>query len=297
MRTKRIIKILIICVLLSVFGCGVLNALMQHDDYNNSKAKSEIGEKADVTKPADDIWHGKEAVPEYKCETEVYQKDFVEKEKDSLDHKMESDMGSELDIFLVYYALLAEYERVMKDMSYTEEQWDSDVYDQVKRYIGKKQLYYCIKDLTGDGKPELILGVKRERELEILDTIYEAGYDPFIIYAYDGSGIRRAGISEEYIMTIYKNGVIGLISGGVDMHFMYKQIEENEVSAKSLDIIVERQIAREEPYYYKYKMENGEYVYGEYEELSEEEFYKIRNQYTAEKEELNWRPVDGFYFS
>ena len=81
------------------------------------------------------------------------------------------------------------------------------------------------------------------------------------------------------------------------MHFMYKQIEENEVSAKSLDIIVERQIAREEPYYYKYKMENGEYVYGEYEELSEEEFYKIRNQYTAEKEELNWRPVDGFYFS
>lgn len=45
MRTKRIIKILIICVLLSVFGCGVLNALMQHDDYNNSKAKSEIGRK------------------------------------------------------------------------------------------------------------------------------------------------------------------------------------------------------------------------------------------------------------
>ncbi len=68
MRTNRIIKILMICVSLSVFGCGVLNAPMQHDDYNNSNAKSEIREKAEVTKPADDIGHGKEAVPEYKLE-------------------------------------------------------------------------------------------------------------------------------------------------------------------------------------------------------------------------------------
>lgn len=196
-----------------------------------------------------------------------------------------------------YYELLAEYERIMEDMSYTEEQWGSDIYDHVKRYIGEKQLYYCIKDLAGDGKPELILGVMREEELEISDTIYEAGYEPFIIYACDGSEIYWAGISEEYIMTIYKNGIIELISSGVDMHFMYQQIEKGEVSAKSLDIIVQRQITDEEPYYYKYKMENGEYVYGKYEELSREEFYKIRNQYTAEKEELEWRPVDGFYVS
>ncbi|MBD5503353.1 MAG: hypothetical protein HDR09_06300 [Lachnospiraceae bacterium] len=96
-------------------------------------------------------------------------------------------------------------------------------------------------------------------------------------------------------MTIYKGGVVELLSGGVDTHFMYEQIEKDEVFEKTLDTIVCRQIKDEEPYYYKYKMENGKYVDGEYEELSEDEFYNIRNQYTAVKEELEWKPVEGFW--
>ena len=196
---------------------------------------------------------------------------------------------------VVYQDLLSEYERVMKDTTYTEEQWSANIYDHVKRYIGKEELYYCVKDLVGDGKPELILGTMREGEYEILGTVYEEGCEPFIIYTYDDAGAKWVSISEEYIMTIYKGGVVELISGGVDTHFMYEQIEKDEVFEKTLDTIVCRQIKDEEPYYYKYKMENGKYVDGEYEELSEDEFYNIRNQYTAVKEELEWKPVEGFW--
>lgn len=196
---------------------------------------------------------------------------------------------------VVYQELLSEYERVMKDTTYTEEQWGDNIYDYIKRCIGKTQLYYCIKDLVGDGKPELILGTMREGEYEILGTVYEEGCEPFIIYTYNDEGTHWASISEEYIMTIYKGGVVELISEGVDTHFMYEQIEKDEVFEKTLDTIVCRQIKDEEPYYYKYKMENGKYVDGEYEELSEDEFYNIRNQYTAVKEELEWKLVEGFW--
>ena len=196
---------------------------------------------------------------------------------------------------VVYQDLLSEYERVMKDTTYTEEQWSANIYDHVKRYIGEEKLYYCVKDLAGDAKPELILGVMRKKEFEISGKRYANECEPFIIYTYNDEGTHWASISEEYIMTIYKGGVVELISGGVDTHFMYEQIEKDEVFEKTLDTIVRRQIKDEEPYYYKYKMENGKYVDGEYEELSEDEFYNIRNQYTAVKEELEWKPVEGFW--
>ena len=43
---------------------------------------------------------------------------------------------------VVYQDLLSEYERVMKDTTYTEEQWGDNIYDYIKRCIGKTQLYY-----------------------------------------------------------------------------------------------------------------------------------------------------------
>ena len=190
----------------------------------------------------------------------------------------------------VYQDLLVEYERVMKDESYMEEEWSNNIYDHVKRHIGKTQLSYCIKDLAGDGKSELILGVFRHERYKILGTIYESEYEPFIIYTYDDEGIHWNCISEEYIMTIYKDGIVEFISGGQWQHFMYKQVEKNEVYEKNMDIIVCAQADDEEADYYKYEIDGDEY-----EDITEEEFYNIRNQYTAVREELEWRPVEGFW--
>ncbi len=190
----------------------------------------------------------------------------------------------------VYQNLLAEYERVMEDTLYTEEVWSNNIYDHVKRYIGKTQLYYCIKDLAGDDKPELILGTLSHGKYEVMGITYETGYEPFIIYTYDEEGIHWNCISEEYIMTIYKNGIVELISGGVWQHFMYEQVEKNKVDEKVLDVIVYAQTKDEEPHYYKYEIESGEYK-----DIPEEEFYNIRNQYTAIREELEWKPVVGFW--
>lgn len=177
-----------------------------------------------------------------------------------------------------YQNLLTEYERVMEDTSYVEEAWSNNIYDRVKMYVGKTPLYYCIKDLNGDGKPELIL------------SVFEKGYTPFVIYTYDEDGVYQCCISERYIMTIYKGGIVELISGGVCQHFMYEQIEKNEVFEKTLDIIVCEQIDDEEPHYYEYEAESEEYK-----DITEEEFYDIRNQYTAVREELEWKPVEGFW--
>lgn len=125
---------------------------------------------------------------------------------------------------------------------------------------------------------------------EVMGITYETDYEPFIIYTYDEDGIHWNCISEEYIMTIYKNGIVELISGGVWQHFMYEQVEKNKADEKILDVIVYTRTKDEEPDYYKYELESGEYK-----DISEEEFYNIRNQNTAIREELEWKPVVGFW--
>lgn len=188
----------------------------------------------------------------------------------------------------VYQKLLAEYERVMEDESYSEESWSNDIYDYVKRYIGKTQLYYCIKDLAGDGKPELIIGTLcDEEEYEIRGVTYGGMYIPFIIYTYEENRVYISCIKENYIMEIYENGVIELISGGAWQHFMYEQIEKNAVCKKSLDTIVWVMAESGENFY---KEENGKYI-----NITEEEFCRVRNQYTAVKEKLEWKPISGFW--
>lgn len=178
----------------------------------------------------------------------------------------------------IYRPVLAEYERVLKEETYTEDQW-KEVYDFIKRCIGKQPspLYYCIKDLAEDGTPELILSVKNGEE-----------YEPFIIYAFDSEGIQWACISEEYIMTVYKSGIVEYISGGFSTHYMYDQLQKHSGEPCRLVTIVKETMDETDVYY---KM-NEDVTY---EEIPEKEFWDTKNQYTAVREEFDWKPVEGFW--
>ena len=128
-----------------------------------------------------------------------------------------------------YVNILSEYERVMNDKTYSRDQW-KNIYDYVLRFIGKTDLYYCIKDLSGDGKTELILGTKQEIKFE-----------PFIIYSFEESAVYCAGIRENYIMTIYEGGIIEYISGGVWQHFMYERLDGDSAVTDLLAVLVKEE--------------------------------------------------------
>lgn len=178
----------------------------------------------------------------------------------------------------LYAPVLEEYRRVIENTAYVEADWKY-VYDYVKRYIGESSeyLYYSTKDLINDGTPELILGIKEDEE-----------YRPFIIYTYNNGKIEWLCISEEYLMTIYKGGIVEYITGGVRTHFMYDQLEKSTNETKRLENIVIEALEEEAYKYYRSNKSN------EYEEITEEEFLNIRSHYTAEKEVLDWKKVKEF---
>lgn len=178
-----------------------------------------------------------------------------------------------------YNQILAEYEQVLEDADYTEEKWVY-VYDYIRRYLNKPtaNFFYSIKDLAGDGTPELILSVQDNEK-----------YIPFIIYAYDGKTVKWLCICEEYIMRIYEGGIIEYITGGVQTHFFYDKVEKDSVITLRLaDIVIDSQ--DEDDFHYYEEVEKEKYV-----EISEEEFTTIRNQYTKAEMNMDWMRLEGFW--
>lgn len=178
-----------------------------------------------------------------------------------------------------YNQILTEYEHALKDADYIEEKWVY-VYDYIKRYLDDPTVnfFYSINDLAKDGTPELILSVQDKGE-----------YIPFIIYAYDGKKAKWLCIREEYIMKIYEGGIIEYITGGVRTHFFYDKIEKDSITTLRLaDIVMDIQDENKFHYYKEVEKEK-------YEEISEEEFIKIKNQYTKDEIDIEWVRLEGFW--
>lgn len=196
----------------------------------------------------------------------------------------------------VYQDLLSKYERTLKDPTLPrdtgEPRTPDGLYYWIWRCIGNYPVCYCIKDLNGDGREELVLGaVWIDSPLELFGRVYDEICHPFVIYTYDGEDVKCSCIKEEYIMILYEGGIVEFISGGVSQHFMYYQAGEE---GRYLDVIVEEQYRDEEPCYYRcIDGEDGRTT--EYADITEEEFHAIRNRYATTVERLDWKPLEGFW--
>ncbi len=157
-----------------------------------------------------------------------------------IEHTNESD-----DYFWVYRKFLAEHKRILIDPTYTKDKWEWG-HGYMEQFMPSKasDVYYSVKDLTGDGKPALMLG-----------ALYENECRTFAIFTDDGIKYGYYAMSKEYGMEIYENGIIE-------------------------DILSEDKKYRS---YYQY-------VDGEYQKISEEDFIKNGKK----KEKLEWKRVIDF---
>lgn len=194
----------------------------------------------------------------------------------------------------VYQDLLAEYERALEDPFYTKEKWGNDVYEWLDYYKEKYPIRYCIKDFNGDGREELIIGSVKEHPLfERFGRTYRNSCEPDIIYTYEGEDVRWSVASAVNIIKLYEGGIVELIEStdAVREYYMYYQAGEEY---KKLDMLAIDWQDGEPAHYYKYiHDEDGRAI--DCEEVTEEEFHAARNRYTASEEELEWKPIEGFW--
>lgn len=199
--------------------------------------------------------------------------------------------------------VLEQYEKVMKEDFTLDDLWDSGAYDWEGSGYVYDEVYcywpyateedwdisigYSLEDMTGDGIPELIMGVGYYHD-ETLKFV------PRIMYYVGEKGNIQAMETTPYFdMTMYEEGIVEYVSGGVDYtitYYQYSQETQDFELAEALGVHWDNENRVDvEPY-----RENREIIIdGEYvrEMLSEEEFQRIREQYTQKKIELEWFPL------
>lgn len=199
--------------------------------------------------------------------------------------------------------VLEQYEKVMKADFTLDDLWDNGaynwegsgyVYDEVYCYWPYAteedwdiSIGYSLEDMTGDGIPELIMGGGYYHD-ETLKFV------PMIMYYVGEAGdIQSMETSPYFDMTMYEGGIVEYVSGGVDYtitYYQYSQETQDFELAEALGVHWDNENRVDvEPY-----RENREIITdGEYarEMLSEEEFQRIREQYTQKKIELEWFPL------
>ena len=181
-----------------------------------------------------------------------------------------------------YISILEEYDRAVRDKNCTQEQCKEidetfNIYNRNEAYV----LCYCLSDLTNDGTKELILGF-----------LHEGEYSVNAIYAYDEGIIVSVIISWERELNLYNQGIIKeILESGGKSYYYYAQLQKDSGLMNNLISISKSSESlnggeTEEMKYYR-DTEGKD-------EITEEEFNNIIDQYESVPIELEWNVLDGF---
>ena len=143
-------------------------------------------------------------------------------------------------------------------------------------------LSYSLKDLTGDGTEELIIG--------LLD-VEKQRYSPRVIYSYatEESRIVQSWDDQGREITIYEEGCFELVWGSAGVaYYVFYQLEPNSGVVKEKIMLSLDQYEEGGTGYYIGNADSGDIE----RKLTEEEFNRIRERYEAMPlAELEWKPL------
>lgn len=147
------------------------------------------------------------------------------------------------------------------------------VYDELCIYMPSQGINYnyALADLTGNGFPEMVIA---------------SGDRPYIIYNYsETSGIGMEFTTSYFDMTIYQNGIVEYVSGGMYSSTTYLQFQEDVDAWVVIDTIAVDLI--DDAYYGGNWGSDGELDT----EITEEEYLQIQEKYVTEPMEFEWIPL------
>ena len=214
--------------------------------------------------------------------------DVAEQEEQAADTSMPQEE--------VYLSILEEYERAWEDETYTIEELQNVAgvfitLADAKFRLGTKEkdytLYYSMSDLKGDGRKELIIGIRGED-----------GIAPCFLYTGEGERIHmtnsrtRADLVEKPTI-LYENGIVEsteCVKNGMCRYNFYQ-----------MNNLYTREIWRMELidcYFYIEDSENGTHYYkgDSLNPVTEEEFWSEINEYKSMPQlKLDWHELEGFW--
>lgn len=146
--------------------------------------------------------------------------------------------------------------------------------------------FYALKDLTGDGFPEMIIAYRSNIDYK---------YTPKVVYTYrEENGIVMECATSYFTMTIYDNNVIEYVSGGMYSSTTYLQFQEDAGGWVVVDTIADSGTWDSATN----SMVDVEYYGGEWDErglldtqISEEEYQQIRQKYVTTPMTFEWIPL------
>ncbi|MCM1232916.1 MAG: hypothetical protein NC489_22550, partial [Ruminococcus flavefaciens] len=158
------------------------------------------------------------------------------------------------------------------------------------------KLCYCIKDINYDKIPELIVGVRYpEKDESLHSDTREDGYIIRIIYYYHKGEIDYFG-DERYLLNLYKGGIVEHQAGTIShWKYQYYQItEENGLTPlRMFEYEYDYEKKNETMHYYSVKGKDLSWDEENLIEMTEDEFYEQKNEYTElGEEELEWKVVE-----
>ena len=186
-------------------------------------------------------------------------------------------------------------------MNADKQNWDEDVWEKIHSTDGEwRYLYdelcgawgsavefygeetdvirYSLKDLTGDGYPELIMGYYISDDTVIPEVVY---------YHSQTEGIKMVCYTRYYTMELYEGGVIEYISAGrTRTETFYQFQEETESWQMAVRVVVDWDPWTDslKGYYWGDNVKD----LTDNRPMSEDEYQKIIAQYATEPMELEW---------
>lgn len=182
-----------------------------------------------------------------------------------------------------YRTILAEHECAIKSSTETYENGEWENVEDLMFYSGKINgvLYYCLKDLSNDGHPELIIGTYIESKSE---------YIPGVIYHYsEEKGIVWSFLSEGMTARIYEGGIIEMEGHGVYEPLLYYRFFSDD--SGNMEYLGCYTIREQEGTVKYYKETGGKDMERE---ISEKEYKETIAAYTAVRMNLDYLPIEGF---
>ena len=178
MKSRNIEKLLCIIFIVSAIFLGrqnIASRKLSADWQDRNRQENVQMEEASVSEPLD-------------INIEDEQSEILS--PDSRDKKPEqrNPTGNRyFDEAEAYRSILAEHEYAVKSNIETYEKGSWENVEDLMFYAGKNKgvLYYCLKDLSGDGHPELIIGTFWEDEkVYNLEVIYHYSEERGIIWSF-----------------------------------------------------------------------------------------------------------------
>ena len=142
---------------------------------------------------------------------------------------------------------------------------------------------YSLTDLTGDGFPELIMGMYSD--------LFDEDYLYAIYYYSETEGIKMEWHTSYFSMSLYEDGIIEYISGGMDYTITYLRFQEETESWEQVACIIVDWDSQDDSESYYRGVNTADFSDPDNKPMSEEEYNEIIEKYTAKPVELEWIPM------